>query len=493
LTQLRNSVIRQLITDRTQYFNKIREFRVGMLPHHSSTLTNVIKTVVFHLLIAFGSLPQLLFASPRLPGVAQEMETPEYWMKKVKNPTNLLLTPEQIYKMNEEDLKRPDLRLCRIRDLKQVWSRDEILSFLKEDWRNFGRSEEVRYDKYGVPLGEFFWNKIRDNLNQDAIRESGRMSYALVVRRTDIRVFPTDELVMKSPNDYDFDRFRHSSISPGSPIGIYNVSRDKEWAYAQTPFVRGWIRRHDLAIAKERKDVVDYEEARDRLVITGNMIAVFGGPSLQRPVFRGQMGDSFPLLLIPGGNNGCYVIRIPRREDNGELSFRKGYIRAEEDVRRGFLPYTQENVARQAFKMLNHPYGWGDRLGGRDCSRFIMDLFGTFGILMPRNSKEQAMVGTDLGRVEGKPPDEKQKLLDQAIPLATILRLPGHIMLYLGKDKGKHYVIHSIWGIQKSGNAGPTIEKIGRAVVSDLSLGEKGPNRSLLDRITDIRMIGSNF
>lgn len=103
------------------------------------------------------------------------------------------------------------------------------------------------------------------------------------------------------------------------------------------------------------------------------------------------------------------------------------------------------------------------------------------------------MVGIDLGLIEGKTEKERQKLLDQAVPLATTLRLPGHIMLYLGKDKGRHYVIHSIWGIQNSGKVGPTLEKIGRVVVSDLSLGRKGPNGSLLDRITDIRMIGSNF
>jgi hypothetical protein len=109
---------------------------------------------------------------------------------------------------------------------------------------------------------------------------------------------------------------------------------------------------------------------------------------------------------------------------------------------------------------------------------------------MPRNSKEQAKVGTDLGLGEGKTEKEKQELLDQCIPLATTLRLPGHIMLYLGKDKSKHYVIHSIWGIQKSGKTGPIEEKIGKVVVSDLSLGRKGPNRSLLDRLTDIRMIG---
>jgi len=161
-------------------------------------------------------------------------------------------------------------------------------------------------------------------------------------------------------------------------------------------------------------------------------------------------------------------------------------------VHHGFLPYTQENVARQAFKMLHHPYGWGDRQGGRDCSRFIMGLFRTFGILMPRNSKEQAMVGIDPGSLGGKPLQEKQRFLDRSIPLATTLRLPGHIMLYLGKDDGIHYAIHSIWGIQKSGKAGPALQKIGSVVVSDLSLGDKGPNRSLLDRITDIRIIGSS-
>jgi hypothetical protein len=140
--------------------------------------------------------------------------------------------------------------------------------------------------------------------------------------------------------------------------------------------------------------------------------------------------------------------------------------------------------------MLNHPYGWGDRLGGRDCSRFIMDLFRTFGILMPRNSNEQATMGIDLDMKKGKTGDHNRRYLDQAIPLVTILRLPGHIMLYLGKNKGRYYVIHSIWGIQEAGKTGPTLKKIGAVVVSDLNLGGKGPDRSLMDRITDIRMIG---
>jgi hypothetical protein len=415
------------------------------------------------------------------------MERPEFWIKKIKNPTDQLLTPEEVEKMNEDNLRKKDLHLYRIKDLEEDWTGGEILSFLDEDWENFGTTGEVGYGKSEVPPGASFRNELRDKLNRKAIKESNRILFGLVVKRTDIRVFPTDE---PSPLPEGFDRFQHSSISPGSPIGIYHFSQDKGWAYVQTQMIRGWIRTDHLAIAKERSEVVDYEGAKDRLVVTGNFIHVFGDPSFQKSLFLSQMGDSFPLLgiLEIKMGNPCYIISIPWREGDGQLTFRKGYIRRDEDVHRGFLSYTQVNLARQAFKMLNHPYGWGDRLGGRDCSRLIMDLFRTFGILMPRNSKEQARVGVDLGRVKGKSASEKRKVLGQAIPLVTTLRLPGHIMLYLGRDKGRHYVIHSLWGIQ-----GPEkVETIGKVVVSDLSLGSQGPNGSLLDRITDMRTIGPN-
>jgi hypothetical protein len=425
-------------------------------------------------------------ASPRLPGITPEMERPEYWLKKIKNPTYQLLSPEEVEKMNEENLKKRNLHLCRIRDLKQDWTGEEILSLLSEDWENYGKNREAGYGKSEALFGESFRNELTNELNRKAMNGINRMLFGLIVKRGDIRVFPTDE---PSPGPEGFDRFQHSSISPGSPVGIYLLSQDRGWAYAQAQMIRGWIRADHLAIAKERSKVVEYESARDRLVVTGNVIHVFSDSSFQQPLFLCQMGDSFPILSVPDEKkmqNPCYVVSIPWREGDGSLTFRKGYIRRDEDVHQGLLPYTQANLAHQSFKMLHHPYGWGDKIGGRDCSRLIMDLFRTFGILMPRNSKEQARVGKDLGGAKGKSSGEKRKILDQALPLATTLRMPGHIMLYLGRDKGRHYVIHSLWGIQ-----GPEeVERIGKAVVTDLSLGSRGPNGSLLDRITDMRTIG---
>jgi hypothetical protein len=455
----------------------------------------LILTITLSLAIGLGCTPRVLIASHLLPNVFPEMEKPEFWIKKIQNPSRPLLTPEEIRKMNEENLKGQDLFLCRIKDLKEEWTKEEILTLLNEDWEGFGRTEEVRYGRYGSPLEEPFWNELKKNLNQESLKERNRILFGLIVKRTDIRVFPTEEISMSTPANYDFDRFQHSSISPGSLIGIYHFSKDRLWAYVQTSFIRGWVRTTALAIAKEKNEAVDYEGAKERLVITGNFVKVFGDPSLQQIIFLAQMGTTFPILSLPkktGITDPCYIIQIPFREVDGKLTFRKGYIPKGEDVHQGFLPYTQENLARQAFKMLYQPYGWGEMFGARDCSRFIMDIFATFGILMPRNSKLQARVGVSLGQVEGMTIKEKQRVLDRAIPLATTLRLPGHIMLYLGKDKGKYYVIHNIYGIQKAGWFAPVLEKIGRVVVSDLSLGRSGPNQSLLHRITNIQLIASD-
>jgi len=98
-------------------------------------------------------------------------------------------------------------------------------------------------------------------------------------------------------------------------------------------------------------------------------------------------------------------------------------------------------------------------------------------------------MGEDLGFREEMKLKEKLRILDQATPLTTLLRFPGHIMLYLGKHQGRYYVIHSLWSIQKADPSDLVLSKIGRVVVSDLSLGESAPNGSLLDRISDIRSI----
>lgn len=440
------------------------------------------------------SAPTVVDAPHPLPHVSPAMERPDFWIRKVDDPDRILLEPHEIQKMNEESLRNPALLLCRVQEMKETWTREEIEAFFQEDWNVFGSHSEIRYGKNGFPLSDLFWRELKKNLNRSGLAPQSPAAFALVVERTDLRVFPTDEPGLKNPGGQDFDRFQHASLYPGSLVGIYHFSADRRWAYVQSSFIRGWLRAESLAIAREKKEILDYLDMieRDRLVITGNSVPVYGAPDRGELLFSVPMGSTFPVLSFsrePAPSKGGHVLRVPARDKDGRLSFRKGYIPSNEDVHRGFLPYTQSNVCRQAFKMIHQPYSWGERSGGRDCSRFILDLFATFGILMPRNSKLQAEVGLPLGPFGGKTLKEKERILVAALPLATTLRLPGHIMLYLGKHRGRFYTIHSIWGIETKARGTPVLSRIGRTVVSDLTLGKGGTTGSLLQRITDIRVI----
>lgn len=440
----------------------------------------------------FTPIPKPLWASSKFPKVHSKIETPWHWIKKIQNPNQILLTPDQIQKMNEENLKNPKLYLCQVSEMKEAWKKEEVLSLLREDWEGFGRTQEVRYNQRGYPLSETFWNDLKENLNRESLEETIFIRFGLIVKRTDIRVFPTQEASLTSPNHYEFDRFQHSSISPGALVGLFHRSKDNQWVYAQCRFIRGWIRISDVAIAQTKSEAIEYDQWKDRCVITNSFVPIYGDPNQKKRLFTAQMGSSFPLLNPSEKREGdppYYVVRIPLRGNDGSLFFAKGYLPKKEGAHQGFLPYTQANIARQAFKMLHEPYGWGEMFGGRDCSRFIMDIFSTFGFHMPRNSKLQAMIGIPLLREGEDPPMSIKDLLEKAIPLATLLRFPGHIMLYLGKERGNYYVIHSIYGIPTIGRGGFKMEKIRKVIVSDLSLGKDGLNGPILDRITDIRVL----
>src|SRR5699024_3940686 len=82
-------------------------------------------------------------------------------------------------------------------------------------------------------------------------------------------------------------------------------------------------------------------------------------------------------------------------------------------------------------------YGWGGMNNKRDCSAFIMDIYRTFGLKLPRNTSEQGL--KSIGKIY------EFNNAENFIP-AIVLYMPGHTMLYLGEDGGEHYMIHQFAG-----------------------------------------------
>ena len=105
---------------------------------------------------------------------------------------------------------------------------------------------------------------------------------------------------------------------------------------------------------------------------------------------------------------------------------------------------------------------------------------------MPRASKDQAFVGTQLGHFEYREDaEEKKAVLDSATPGITLMRMPHHQMLYLGKVGGQYYAIHCTWA-ERISMTSDEKNRINQVVVSDLNLNGKSYLGGLFDRIITI-------
>ncbi len=158
-------------------------------------------------------------------------------------------------------------------------------------------------------------------------------------------------------------------------------------------------------------------------------------------------------------------------------------------------PFTRRALLTEAFSLLGSPYGWGGKGGGYDCSRFLLELFGRFGIDLPRHSARQAKAGTFLVDVsEVQDLNEKRLLIEAAARRGiALLHFPGHIMMYLGTtDDGVPMAMHAFseYLTPCEGTELETVNRVDRVAISDLSLGEGSSRTDFLSRITEITLIG---
>ncbi|MBU0478460.1 SH3 domain-containing protein [bacterium] len=422
-----------------------------------------------------GCASKLCIAPYPLPHVKVKMHTPGYWISKIDNPDKVIMSTEEIEKFNETNRKRE-------RILEKVIQIDNIMSGKQLSGNILNSSKRIQREKWyttdNVRVDNLFFEAIYRNIDPNKIPDKVDIKFGLTLRRTNLRVLPTDEIIMSRKNNHDFDRFKDSAIDVGQPLALLWETRDKKWAYVKTEITSGWIHAEDIAISDNKNDIIEYRKAQEFVVVTGNKIDIFSDSECKNFLDSAQMGTHFPLMS--SSKKEYFTITFPAANKRNKLSFRKAYIPAYEDVHTGYVPYTKRNAINQAFKLLHAPYGWGGMKGERDCSRFIMDIFACFGIRMPRNSSWQAKMGREIAgfdRFKNLPPG------------ISILYMPGHIMLYLGEDNGNYYVIHDTW--EYTEGRWPSVAKkyIGRVVVSDLSLGEYGKTGSLLERLKSASVI----
>lgn len=331
----------------------------------------------------------------------------------------------------------------------------------------FDHAQKTRYGGSSQLLPAAYFETLHHNALPE-LEKHIPVQFGLAVRRTHVRAFPSSDLIMAEPYDFAFDLAQETSIDVGWPVAVLLSSRDQKWSFCLVPHYWGWVAASDIATAP-REQVQHYAESFPfvRTVANRGLVALEKGGGVTP-----QMGTRLPLAE-------SQQVSIPVREKDGQLQLVCGSIHPEH-FHTGDLPCTLANIFTQAFSLTGEAYAWGDsRLGifGRDCSRFIKDVYATTGIILPRNGDQQGQAGKLRVAFSSDMSDaERTRLIVEHGQPGDILVIPTHVMLYLGHIEGKPYIIHDVTSGQN------------RIIVSDLLLGQGSPRGSLLSRLD--RMVG---
>ena len=417
-------------------------------------------------------------APPRLRNVNPDFESADFWAARVPEPRALILTPEEIGALNRSALQYPI-------NLVDIFAFPEPLerSYLKDIFEDLETLKKgpPGYDHTNHPLTKKFYDRIESAIG--TLPETLPLQYGIITSRANLRRLPTNEIFLDKPFRNGFDRFQYTLLECGTPAAIFHATKDRAWYLIQVSHTKGWVEASKVATAS-KNTVVRFARSNP-VVVTGARVEVYTDPSLAQHAATLQMGATLP---FESRTESFYRVTLPSRDEDGTLKRTTGYIRASDDVHEGHLPFTMKNLYRQAFKLLNHPYGWGDLYEGRDCSRFIMDIYRCFGFNMPRNSLRQSQFNSKYrSDIQHLPENEKIELLKKYDGRPAVLYMPGHIMLFLGVIDGKPYIIHSAWAYNSEpGFFTRETKYVGRVVVSDTSLGQGSKGGSLLKRITAV-------
>ena len=418
-----------------------------------------------------------------ITNVTRNMKTAGYWISKIKNPDKEILTAKQIQEKNKE-LFRDLIYLNDIENFSEINS-----STLKKQQKQIFKMFYYRkyIDNNFNTISKDYVNKIYNNIKIPGTKKI-KAKYAIATSYSDIRLLPTDKNFLYDKTTYDIDRMQVASVDIGTPLITLISTKDKQWTFVISYESEGWIKTKDIA-STTKETFSNWINEKDFVIVTDTKADVFLDEKMTKYYDYIRMSTKLP--KVKKINDEIVCVKIPKSTNKGNLIFEKAYLYSY-DTNNGYLKYTQRNVLQQAFEHINSPYSWGGYDGEQDCSTFIRQIFGCFGLILPRNSLAQIKSGNKQINISSKLSDsEKSKeIISKTTPAISLLYLPGHIMLYIGEENNTPYAIHAIWGTENFiSKKERFVSFINKVVVSNLSIGEKTSKDSLLRRIKKVNTL----
>lgn len=385
-------------------------------------------------------------------GIEEQHLSADHWVKRAARSQRVALGEEDIAAQNAR-LQSIDPSFHDVTKLPAQLSRAEVrdrIAKLSE------RPTATLYDERGQAIPATRLDEIEANVALEAIPALQATRYGMVVQRASLRTFPTMLRVFRSSDDTDIDRFQESALFPGTPVAIVHASKDGEWYFIVSQLYAAWIEKKYVAEGSAQ-EIFDYVRKEPYVVVTGATArTVFTRERPELSELQLEMGARVPLVAnwpADRSVNGqhpytAHVVELPWRDRDGALHFGPALVPKTADVSTDYLPLTRANVLQQGFKFLGERYGWGHSYNARDCSGFVSEVYRSFGLQMPRNTRDQA-TSPALERITFGADDSNEERLAvlRNLQVGDLVYIPGHVMMVIGHENGVAYVIHDTTGI----------------------------------------------
>ncbi|MHA6205091.1 C40 family peptidase [Dyella soli] len=425
------------------------------------------------------------------------MLTPAFWIGQLPQPDQVLLDSAAITAQNAR-LLQLDPSMHDLRTLPSTLTRAQVQGWINQVSQ---LPQRPLYDENGARVPASVTALATDQLALDRVAETQGTRYGLVVRRAPFRSFPTDARVFTSDDDADIDRFQETAEFPGTPVAIVHASRDGQWLFVLSARYAAWTRKENVGEGSVQQ-VFAYAGRLPQRVVTGAVVETVH--TRERPAvsqLRLDMGTAVPVLPDHPADqpvNGqspyaAYVIDLPLRTASGALGFTPALVRRQADTSESYLPLTEGNIIRQAFKFLGERYGWGHDYDGRDCSGFVSDVYRSMGVQMPRDTGRQAGSPVLAHRsFSARDSHDARMQAVRELKVGELVYIPGHVMMVIGRVNGEPYVIHDTTGISyRDGSGGTRQVKLNAVSVTPLLPLMLDGGHSYVDRMTSIVHIRS--
>ncbi len=413
-----------------------------------------------------------------MPDVNEDMADPEYWYSKVEEPKEKLATKNEIAELNNLTINTSGTNMYDLKAMSETFDGKKLNESLKSAVKNELEGKIGKwYNAENETISAEYIEDIIENVdNVDAV-ENQEIKYGIVVNPSTLRAYPTDKMLLDDPGDYDFDNLYLSGVRVNEPLVIKSVSYLKDYYYAYSTCVSGWISAEDVAICKDRDEwlsawdidednklvVYDnkmYTEESNTYPETSNRMLTMGTYLEMVPDDEIEIVDTGDIPsargVVVGTNRAAYnnyVVYMPVRKADGSYEKKITHISQGAGVHAGYYKLTVKKIMDIAFECLGDTYGWGGMLNADDCSEYMRNVYACFGLDLPRNTTWQQKMpvkkytfivpGADATEEEVEANLElKKRALDTLKP-GAILYFSGHEMMYLGSDNGKYYVISS--------------------------------------------------